>query len=356
MSNRTYLYPLRLESSLHETLWGGCRLGQEGWKQLPREDVVIGESWETEVSTIVQNGPYEGRTLGEVVDEVGTALLGKHVVAILGQRFPLLAKFIDAHSQLSVQVHPEDDYARQHEGGKLGKTEFWYILSAEPGATIVHGFKRPTQREEVYAAIRDVTLDQLLHKEAVQPGDVIFVPAGTVHTIGGGILLYELQQYSDVTYRMYDYGRLTASGQPRELHIDRSLDIACYTVSPRLKMRPVMIESTAAYDDRCLIACKYFVTREIRLKSHDTKPGLFSSHMPDSCVILSSIGANASVRYGPSYEEQEPLTCRHTMVLPAALDTFRIEGEGTFLLSYVPSQADAAWQRWEQENKKALMK
>lgn len=348
--NTTHFYPLCLESSLHETLWGGCRLGQDGWKQLPEENVAIGESWETETSTVVKNGPYKGKTLGKVVDELESSLLGERAIAIFGQRFPLLAKFLDAHAKLSVQVHPKDDYAHTHEGGKLGKTEFWYILGAEPGASIIHGFNKPTNREEVQAAIQNVTLDQLMHEETVQPGDVIFVPAGTVHAIGDGILLYELQEYSDVTYRMYDYGRLTASGAPRELHIDSSLDVAHYSPSPQIKTRPVLLESTEAYNDRCLVACKYFVTREIRLKSRDTVAGIFRGRTTSSCIILSSIGADALVRYGTAYEQRESLQRGDTIVLPAALGEYSIEGEGPLLLSYVPSQDDPAWQSWAQEN------
>src|SRR6266849_1127485 len=152
----TYYYPLRLRASLHETIWGGRRLERDGWKQIPPDDITIGESWETEVSNIVQNGPYAGKTLGTLVEELGVSLLGKQAFAIFGQRFPLLAKFIDANAQLSVQVHPEDSYAARHEGGKLGKTEFWYILAAEPGATIVHGFKTSTSFSEVRKAIEDV--------------------------------------------------------------------------------------------------------------------------------------------------------------------------------------------------------
>src|SRR5262245_6076072 len=123
-SNNT-VYPLRLQASLHETIWGGRRLERDGWKSLP-EAVAIGEAWETEVSTVVQNGPYAGQSLGALVDSWGSALLGRQAVAIFGQRFPLLAKFLDANAQLSVQVHPDDEYAAQQEGGKLGKTEFWY--------------------------------------------------------------------------------------------------------------------------------------------------------------------------------------------------------------------------------------
>lgn len=342
----SYLYPIRLQASLHETIWGGRRLEQEQWKQLPQEDVAIGEAWETEVSTLVQNGPHAGQTLGAVVETWGSAFLGEQAVTVFGHRFPLLAKFIDANAQLSVQVHPDDTYAAHHEGGKLGKTEFWYILGAEPGASIVHGFKAATTRRDVAQAIQEVTLDHLLHEEVVQAGDVIFVPAGTVHAIGKGVLLYELQEYSDVTYRMYDYGRLTATGQPRELHIERSLDVSYYDRSRQIKMRPVMLAEEAAYEERCLVACKYFLTREIDLKAGAT----VHDQTESSCVILSSLGAEVRVYYGLDQEKSEELGRGQTMVLPAALGKYRIEGSGVLLRSYVPTPQDTAWQQWRSAN------
>jgi len=138
-------------------------------------------------------------------------------------RFPLLAKFIDARADLSVQVHPDDTYAQAHEGGKLGKTECWYILRAEPGARVVYGLKRSSSVAEVRRAVEETQLDELLNAFEVHSGDVIFVPAGTVHAICSGVVLYELQEYSDVTYRLYDYGRIQANGRPRELHLERGL-------------------------------------------------------------------------------------------------------------------------------------
>ncbi|MBE3558986.1 MAG: class I mannose-6-phosphate isomerase [Ktedonobacteraceae bacterium] len=345
-----FFYPLRLQASFHETLWGGRDL--EGWKQLPDGTGAIGEAWETEISAIVQNGPFAGKTLGDLVNLLGDTLLGAQALSIFGKRFPLLAKFIDAHARLSVQVHPDDRYAAEHEGGKLGKTECWYILSAAPGASIVHGFKAATSREAVRQAIQDVTLEQLLHEEPVQAGDVIFVPAGTVHAIGAGILLYELQEYSDVTYRLYDYGRLTASGKPRELHIDRSLDVARYDVSRRVRVRPVLLAGEDSYEDRCLVACPYFIMHELRLKPSQNRPGSFTGRTSGSCVILSSTGAEARVYYGDSSDRSEAFLKGETVVLPAALGSYRIEGSGTLLLSSVPSPGDAGWRLWQeaQEN------
>ncbi len=344
------LHPIRLEASLHETIWGGRRLERDGWKSLPPGDIFIGESWETEISTVAQNEPYKGKTLGILVEELGPALLGEQARALFGYRFPLLAKFIDANDKLSVQVHPDDTYAAQHEDGKLGKTEFWYVLAAEPGATIVHGFKAPTTRTQVQLAIEHTTLDTLLHQEIVQAGDVIFVPAGTVHAIGRDVMLYELQEYSDITYRMYDYGRLTAIGVPRELHIERALDVSHYDISPHVKVRPVLLKGGPGYAERCLAACRYFVTLELTFKQDDSAHGYMNGKTSGSCIVLTSLGAVVQVHYGASLEWNVHLARGQTMVLPAALGDYRIEGTGLLLFSYVPMPGDDAWRLWEVEN------
>ncbi|MBX5451777.1 type I phosphomannose isomerase catalytic subunit [Thermogemmatispora sp.] len=337
------LHPILLEASLHETIWGGRRLEEDGWKKLPPAK-LIGEAWETEVNTLAQNPPYVGKTLGQLTTELGPSLLGPQTAALFGSRFPLLAKFIDAHQKLSVQVHPDDAYAAQHEGGKLGKTECWYILAAEPGATIIHGFAAPTSRSEVAAAIENVQLERLLHEEPVNPGDVIFVPAGTVHAIGAGILLYELQEYSDITYRMYDYGRLTAEGKPRELHIESALAVAHYGPSARIKVRAVPLPSGPGYEERCLVACRYFVLRELTLRGevHDQPAG--------SCQILSSLGAEVTIHYGPAQQHRLSFGRGQSVVLPAALGPYRLEGQGVLLRSYVPAPTDFAWLTWKGAN------
>jgi mannose-6-phosphate isomerase len=363
------LHPIRLEASLHETIWGGRRLEQSGWKTLPVGEVLIGEAWETESNAVAQNEPYRGKTLGMLVEESGPSLLGEQTMTIFGRRFPLLAKFIDANAKLSVQVHPDDSYAAKYAGGSLGKTECWYVLDAVPGASIVHGFRTATSRNEVQQAIGEVRLEDLLHEEQVQAGDVIFVPAGTVHAIGGGILLYELQEYSEITYRMYDYGRLTTAGIPRELHIERALDVASYIPSARVKVNPVMLARRPGYEDRCLVACQYFLVRELRLAAGGVinhartdyayadqvnkgagSEAFLEGETGSSCVILSSLGAEVQVSYGAALKSQEPLSIGQTMVLPAALGRYRIEGTGNLLLSYVPTPDDEAWQLWNEEN------
>jgi mannose-6-phosphate isomerase len=345
-----FLHPIRLEASLHETIWGGWRLERDGWKQLPPGDILIGESWETEISTIAQNKPYAGRTLGSLVEELGPSLLGEQVMAIFGRRFPLLAKFLDANDKLSVQVHPDDAYASLHEHGKLGKTEFWYILNAAPGASILHGFKASTSRREVQKAIEDVTLENLLYQVSVSAGDIIFIPAGTVHAIGRGVLLYELQEYSDLTYRMYDYGRLTPAGTPRELHIERSLDVVHYGPSPHIKMQPLVLPGGESFQDRCLAACRYFVARELVFQQTGISSGYMTGRTEGSCIILSSLGAEVTVHYGDAFEYGEKLMRGQTMVLPATLGNYCIEGNGVLLFSYVPAPDDEIQRFWEAKN------
>ncbi len=347
----SYLYPMSLISSLHETIWGGRGLEQGSWKMLPADTLAIGESWETETNTIIKNGPYEGLTLGALVDKLGPLLLGEQSIAIFGQRFPLLAKFIDANAQLSVQVHPADSYAAKYEAGKLGKTEFWYVLAAEPGAKIVHGFKTPVGRDDVLQAIQNTTLELLLHEETVQAGDVILVPAGTVHAIGAGILLYELQEYSDVTYRMYDYGRLGTDGKPRTLHIKRSLDVTHYKPSPQVKAQPVYLVDTTEFSDRCLAACRYFVTRELNFQQYSS----FRDTTNGSCIILTSLGATVEVSYGSQLDCTELLHRGETMLLPALLGDYCIKGSGSLILSYVPTPEDTAWKLWRANNTESAL-
>lgn len=345
-----FLHPIRLKSSLHETIWGGRRLERDGWKQLPPGNIAIGESWETEVTTVAENEPYRGRTLGSLVEELDSRLLGTSVIDLFGHRFPLLAKFLDANSKLSVQVHPDDSYARLHEQGKLGKTEFWYVLDAAPEATIVHGFKTATSREEVRQAIHDLTLENLLQEVHVSKGDIIFVPAGAVHAIGKDVLLYELQEYSDLTYRLYDYGRLTSAGTPRELHIERSLDVSFYNRSPRIKMQALNLPNGANFTNRCLAACQYFVTCELVFHNNVINNDYMNRKTCASCIILTSLGADVSVRYGDELDYSERLVKGQTMILPAELGTFCIAGSGSLLFSYVPEAEDEILHAWEAKN------
>lgn len=331
--------PILLHSSLHETIWGGRHLATQAGKRLP-DGALIGESWETAVDSIARNAPYSGQTLGDLASRFGEELLGWRAVQIFGKRFPLLTKFIDAQQPLSVQVHPNDEYAAEHEGGKLGKTEVWYILHATPGAQLVYGLRHEATREEVRIAIEETRLEDLLNTIEAHEGDVIFVPTGTVHAICDGIVLYELQEYSDVTYRLYDYGRLQANGKPRELHIDRGLDVMRYSPPAVERMQPVILQDASIEGTRtALVACHYFVEEEWRFTSE-----VASSTQPSSCQIVTLLSDACIVQAG---QTELRLALGDTVVLPATLGAYTLSGQSVRLVrSYVPTEDDTTLATW----------
>ncbi len=336
-SLRHPLTPILLQGSLHETLWGGRNLARYCGKQLP-DGARVGESWETATDSVARNAPYAGHPLAALVESLGADLLGSRAMAVFGPRFPLLTKFIDAQQQLSVQVHPSDAYAASHEGGKLGKTEVWYILHAEPGACVVYGLSRDVTRDEVAEAIAQTRLEALLHRFEARPGDVIFVPAGVVHAIGSGIVLYELQEYSDITYRLYDYGRLQADGQPRELHVDSALAVMRYTRMASERTTPVVIAKTGSSVRRISCACRHFVLEETQLNGATPLPAT-----PASCQILSVIDGSCTLAWpGDALD----LRVGDTVVLPAAGVDCTLTGRAHVMRSYVPEPDDASLAAW----------
>ncbi len=246
----SHIYPMLLKPALHTRVWGGRRLETELGKVLPTSD-PYGESWELHDSARIANGVYAGRTLGEVLAELGAALVGERFNPAEG--FPLLAKLLDAADWLSVQVHPNDAQAAQLEGDPRGKTEAWLILAADAGARLVIGVQHGTTREQFAQAIRENTLENRLVYADVKAGDVLYIPAGTVHAIGPGLLIYEIQQSSDVTYRLYDWGRLGLDGQPRTLHIEKGVAVANIGTLPT-------VQSTSPSHDIPIIDGEYFVT------------------------------------------------------------------------------------------------
>ncbi|MCR4890944.1 MAG: class I mannose-6-phosphate isomerase [Lachnospiraceae bacterium] len=222
---------LRLKPGFKDYIWGGRRLMTEFQKDFEGERLA--ESWELSCypdcpSTII-NGDYAGHTLSEYIEAEGREVLGKNCANM--DEFPILIKFLDTGDRLSVQVHPNDDYARTHEG-QNGKTEMWYILDAEPGAFIYYGFSRDISREEFLSRVETQTLTEVLYPAPVKKGDVLYCPPGTLHGIGKGILLVEIQQNSNVTYRIDDFGRPGKDGKPRELHIDRAQDVLHFGPAP----------------------------------------------------------------------------------------------------------------------------
>jgi len=217
------LYPLLLSPSLHTKPWGGRRLETLLHKRLPTGE-PYGESWECHDSATIANGSLAGRTLADALKAYTHDLIGPDNDPADG--FPLLAKFLDAAEWLSIQVHPNDEQARELEGEPRGKSEAWYILSAQPGAQLIMGVQPGTPSEALAQAIRDNTLERLLVYATVEIGDVLPVVPGTIHALGPGLLIYEIQQSSDTTYRLYDWGRMGLDGRPRPLHIEKSIRVA----------------------------------------------------------------------------------------------------------------------------------
>jgi mannose-6-phosphate isomerase len=232
------LYPMQVTRTLSPRLWGGTKL--LSYLGLPEEEGCepIGESWEVFEENEINNGIWAGRSLSAVASELGADLLGTRSVEKFGARVPLLAKFIDAGQPLSIQVHPDDDYAkeREPETGFMGKEEAWLILETEPGSRVTWGFTGSPALTEVRRRIEDGSLEGLLRQVEVFPGDVILNPPGLVHAIGAGILLFEIQQSSDLTYRLYDYQRRDINGELRPLHVEQGLDVMTLhtTVGPKV--------------------------------------------------------------------------------------------------------------------------
>ena len=251
--------PLKLKPRFVQRLWGGGALpafhGATGAdKPLEAADTPIGESWLLGDDNEIAGGPLNGRLLKDLAERYGAELLGTANTERYGNKLALLAKFLDAKLDLSVQVHPDDAYALSHEreSGHLGKAEAWYVLTAEPGASVLWGFARDATAAVVRSAIQDGRLESLLNRLPVSAGDVVVNPAGMVHAVGAGVMLFEIQQASDLTYRLYDYDRRDAEGKPRELHIEKSLDVAQLARSDvsrmpgRVRHEPLTAESAAA--------------------------------------------------------------------------------------------------------------
>lgn len=256
------MYPLKFIPILHERLWGGTKLKDVLHKASPSDR--IGESWE--VSTVegnvsvVANGTLKGMSFQDLIKTQGEALLGTSVVERFGTDFPILIKFIDAKQDLSIQLHPNDELA-QARHDSFGKTEMWYIMDANPKAELIVGFNRDVSQEEYVQSLENDTLLELLNYERVQEGDTFFINTGKIHAIGAGVLLAEIQQTSDITYRVFDFNRRDADGNLRELHTEMALEAIDYTRKEDFKVTYPQLENTT----NRMVACPYFKTDFIQL-------------------------------------------------------------------------------------------
>jgi mannose-6-phosphate isomerase len=259
------LYPLKFYPILKERLWGGTKLGTLLGKEL--ESDLIGESWELSGVTgdvsIVANGSFKGTALTDLINRFPEEILGKSVLERFGKEFPILIKFIDAQKDLSIQLHPNDELARKRHNS-FGKTEMWYIMDADKDAELIIGFKEDISKETYVESLKNDTLTDLLNYENVKEGDAYFISAGKIHAIGAGVLIAEIQQTSDQTYRVYDYNRKDAQGNLRELHTELSIDAISYVKQDDFKVGYGQEENVS----NPMVNCPYFKTNFISLNKN----------------------------------------------------------------------------------------
>jgi mannose-6-phosphate isomerase len=315
----------KFEPLLKQTLWGGDKIIP--LKRLNTKMEQVGESWEIsgvkDFETIVANGPDKGKSLNQLVQEKKDQLIGKENYERFGDEFPLLVKFIDAHQDLSIQVHPSDEVAHR-QGKSHGKTEMWYALPSTPGAMLYNGLKQQITPEQYKQMVENDTITDALARYEVHEGDVFFIPAGRIHTIGAGCFVAEIQQTSDVTYRIYDFKRKDKNGNYRELHTQLAAESIDYTVldNYRTEYEPLKNEGVQ------VVTCPYFTTAVYDL----TEPMTLDYSELDSFVILIAVkGEGRLICNG----EEMPFQMGDTVLLPATTNEVRVEGEVKFLETYV---------------------
>ena len=326
-----YLYPLNFQPIYKEKIWGGEKIRSILGKDFtPLEN--CGETWELSGVkgniSIVKKGPLRGKSLTDLMELYREDLLGARVWEQYGTEFPLLVKFIDANQDLSVQVHPDDVLAKKRHQSK-GKTEMWYIFQADENASLIAGFNRKMDKNTYQSFFEQGKLMEILNREKVSEGDVYFLPAGRVHTIGKGLLLAEIQQTSDITYRIYDFDRKDAEGNTRELHVDQALDAIDYQYYDDYKTR----YQSRVNESVELVRCPYFST--FRLEAHKTVFRDYS-HL-DSFVILVCVGGEAQ-GWVEGMGRPFQMKLGDVYLIPAVLPGFRLQPKGscTLLESWIP--------------------
>ena len=327
------LYPLKFENLYKDYIWGGRNLSILG-KELPISGNVA-ESWELAChkngTSVIANGESKGITLKEYIDMGKHRVVGRRVSEEYLNKFPLLIKFIDANDKLSVQVHPSDDYAAVNEKGELGKNEMWYILSAEQGATLVAGVKKGVTKESFKQAIQDNKVEECLNYINVKAGDCINIPDGLVHAIGKGIILAEVQQNSDTTYRVYDYNRIGPDGNTRPLHVEKSLETINFSYTGDVCRNAVGLKVSAGEDvnKTIKIANKYFA-----IEMYETNGGVIAENADGGrfCIYIVCEGNGRIV-----YKDGEiDIKKGETILIPADMGAYKIEGTLKAIKTYVP--------------------
>lgn len=325
------MYPLKFKGIYKERIWGGEKLAQQFNKKLPKTKEPIGESWEIsgvegDVS-VVSNGNLKGNNLNELIEIYMDELVGDVVYKRFGEEFPLLIKLIDAADNLSVQVHPNDELSAARHNA-YGKTEMWYVLGAEQGAELYLGFNQTVDKQKYMEYLKAGKLEGILNSYSVKAGDTFFIPAGAIHAIGKGILIAEIQQTSDITYRVYDYNRVDSEGKSRELHTELALDAIDYD------MDSAQFEVTKAAELNKNVeiqSCNYFASSLLELDGSVvedyTKRDSFTIYICNEGEVVIKTAGNEDVAI-----------CKgESVLIPAILDEVTLVGKGQLLTTWIPA-------------------
>lgn len=318
---RQDLYPLKFEPILKEKIWGGEKLKTILKKNASQPN--IGESWEiSDVegdTSIVTNGHLEGQSLKEVLETYKANLLGQKNYKVFGNKFPLLIKFIDAKEDLSIQLHPNDELAGKRHNS-FGKTEMWYVMQADEGSNLIVGFNQDMTPEKYVEHLENKTLPQILNFDKVKAGDTYFIEVGRVHAIGAGVLLAEIQQTSDITYRVYDWDRVDDNGNERELHNDLALDAFNFKMEDNFRVDYQTDENTSNE----MVTCPYFTTSFLHVTD-----SILKLNTKDSFFIYLCVEGEAMIEteYASEFIKQG-----ETVLIPAGIETYKITSTNAKLL------------------------
>lgn len=328
MKNNLY-YPLKFEPTYKKYIWGGDNLKNFG-RKLPES--IIAESWDVSCHknghSVIANGPLKGQTLISVISKYGVDIIGQKLNSKYLFKFPLLIKLLDANDNLSIQVHPDDRYAFEKENGEPGKNEMWYIIDAKPGAKIVYGFKNGLNNKKKFkAALEQNNLKEYLNEINVYKGDVIYIPAGTMHGIGKGIVAAEIQQNSDITYRVYDYERVDVDGISRPLHVNKAMDVIDFKAS-NSKIVGVKVSLNKFDSVKYLISNKYFTVEFL-----DVKRGFLHNTKNERFYIYTIVNGEGIIK---NDIETLKVSKGDSVFIPAATGIYSVEGKFKALRSYIP--------------------